>query len=224
MFFSLSIFGIGAQIEPIYQPSNFTTVQKELLFTRLYQIGALKFGSFKLKSGQISPIYFDLRVIVSYPDVLQQIADCMWKKLEGSLIKFDCICGVPYTALPIATAISLFHDKPMIMKRKEAKDYGTKKVLEGVFSPADTCLIVEDVITTGGSILETIEALEQEKIKVNHVIVCIDREQGGVKNVQQKGYTITALYTVSEILSFARNSGYITDEQYEDIQLYFRQN
>src|ERR1700735_2819427 len=72
---------------------------KDKLLSRLYEIGAVKSGSFKLKSGQISPIYFDLRVIISYPDVLQLMADCMWQQLqeEGRAADFDVICGVPYT-------------------------------------------------------------------------------------------------------------------------------
>jgi uridine monophosphate synthetase len=207
-----------------YQSSTKKADQKERLLIRLYQIGALKFGSFKLKSGQISPIYFDLRVIVSYPDVLQLMADCMWQLLDSTSAQFDFICGVPYTALPIATAMSLSYNKPMIMKRKEAKDYGTKKMLEGVFKAGDSCLIIEDVITTGGSILETAEALEQEDIKVNHIIVCINREQGGSENVQQKGYRVTSLYTVTEVLSLAHRSGFITDRQCADIMGYILHN
>ena len=139
-------------------------------------------------------------------------------------MQFDFICGVPYTALPIATSMSLSYNKPMIMKRKEAKGYGTKKMLEGVFKAGDSCLVIEDVITTGASILETVEALELEDIKVNHIIVCIDRQQGGTKNVEQKGYTVTALYTVTEVLSLAHNSGFITDEQYSSVMGYISQN
>ncbi len=213
-----------ARSEAYAQEQTQKSFQKEKLLTRLCQIGALKFGSFKLKSGQISPIYFDLRVIVSYPDVLQLMADCMWQTLDNGSAEFDFICGVPYTALPIATAMSLSYDKPMIMKRKEAKDYGTKKILEGVFKSGDSCLVIEDVITTGSSILETTQALEQEEINISHIIVCIDREQGGTKNVQQKGYTISALYTITEALDLARSSGFVNDEQYEDILKYIRAN
>src|SRR3989339_1614268 len=103
----------------------------ENLVLQLFEIGAVKFGSFELKSGIISPIYIDLRVIVSYPKVLGVVADLMWNKIAD--YDFDIICGVPYTALPMATAISLKYDKPMVMRRKEAKDYGTKKLLKDIF-------------------------------------------------------------------------------------------
>lgn len=203
---------------------------KDKLLGRLYEIGAVKSGSFKLKSGQISPIYFDLRVIVSYPDVLQLMADCMWQQLqeEGRTRDFDFVCGVPYTALPIATALSLTPKEPMIpmiMQRKEGpKDHGTGKRIEGVFKVGDTALVIEDVVTTGGSVLDTVKVLEQEGIKISHIIVCIDREQGGMKNVRQKGYTISALYTITEVLSRARAGGFISDEQYETSMRYVREN
>lgn len=101
----------------------------------LFKIGAIKLGSFQLKSGIISPIYIDLRVTVSYPKILQAIGEYIYENVQKSGSTYDLLCGVPYAALPIASSISLQHDKPMLIRRKEGpKGYGTKKSLEGVYT------------------------------------------------------------------------------------------
>src|SRR5258708_4770918 len=150
---------------------------QDILITSLYQIGAIQFGEFQLKSGQISSLYINLRKIISYPDLLRTISNRMWDALHDHA--FDVVCGVPYTALPIATCLSLEHNIPMVMRRKEKKDYGTKQTVEGVFTPGQQCLVIEDVITTGGSIIETADELEKSGLCITHVIALIDREQGG---------------------------------------------
>eukprot|EP00906_Rhabdomonas_costata_P034869 RCo049039 len=156
--------------------------QHEELVVRLFEINAVKFGQFKLKSGLISPIYLDLRVIVSFPDVLSLVAELVWEKAKG--LPVELLCGVPYTALPIATVVAVTHRLPMVMRRKEKKDYGTAVSVEGSFRAGQTVLVVEDVITSGASILETNTDLTAAGLRPTHCVVVVDREQGGRATVQ----------------------------------------
>jgi len=194
----------------------------ENLILKLFEINAVKFGEFKLKSGIMSPIYIDLRLTVSYPEILKMIAEEMWKKINH--LQFDLICGVPYTALPIATVISINHNKPMLMRRKEIKDYGTKKIIEGNFQSGQNCLIVEDLVTSGSSVFETVEPLEHEGLIITDIIVLLDREQGGRQHIQNKNYNLHAVITISELLSILLKNKKINEETFKKVQKFIKEN
>lgn len=194
----------------------------EKIVLKLNEIGAVKFGEFKLKSGILSPIYIDLRLLISYPKLLKEVVELFWQKIKG--LKFDLIIGVPYTALPIATAISFQEEIPMIIRRKEVKDYGTKKAIEGVFKKDQKCLIIDDLVTSGGSIFETIEPLEHEGLKVSDIIVLIDREQGGKKHLEEKGYQLHVLLTISEVLDILLTKEKIDQETYQKTIEFIKNN
>lgn len=192
------------------------------LIIKLNEIGAIKFGEFKLKSGIMSPVYIDLRVCVSYPEILKFVAEVMWQKVKD--LKFDLICGVPYTALPIATVISVNNNKPMIMRRKEVKDYGTRKAIEGYFKPGQTVLVVEDLVTSGSSVFETIAPLEHEGLKITDVVVLVDREQGGKKHIAEKGYTLHSALTISEVLKTLEKEGKLNGEIVSKVKKFIKAN
>jgi uridine monophosphate synthetase len=169
------------------------------LIHKLFEIGAIKFGTFTLKSGIISPIYIDLRITISDPRLLASIGSAMHDLVKNR--PFDLVCRVPYTALPIATAISLQHNIPMVLRRKEKKEYGTGKLIEGIFQKGQRCLVIEDVITSGKSIFETIEPLQQEGLVVEDIVVLVDREQGGARHLSDKGYRLHAVCTITSIVN-----------------------
>ena len=192
------------------------------LILKLHEINAIKFGEFKLKSGIMSPIYIDLRVTVSYPEVLKMVADAMWNKVKD--LNFDLLCGVPYTALPFATVISAKQDIPMVMRRKEVKDYGTRKTIEGYFEANQKCLIVEDLITSGSSIFETIEPLEHEGLKITDIVVLVDREQGGKKHIEDKGYNLYSVLTISQVLETLEAEDKLDSEMVNKVKEFIQDN
>ncbi|MBU4539449.1 MAG: orotate phosphoribosyltransferase [Weeksellaceae bacterium] len=195
---------------------------KKQFFLECYQLGIIKFGRFTLKSGIESPFYVDLRPLASDPKILKRLANYLLDMLP--LDNFDLICGVPYAALPMATAMSLESYLPLIIKRKEAKDYGTKKMIEGIYTKGQNCLLVEDVITSGKSLLETIPEIENEGISVSDIVVVLDRQQGGKEMLEDKGYRVHALFTISEVCKILKDEGHLSDDEVSRINDFLHGN
>ncbi|MBI5651437.1 MAG: orotate phosphoribosyltransferase [Chloroflexi bacterium] len=187
----------------------------EKLITELYEIGAIQFGKFKLKSGILSPIYLDLRILVSHPRVLRDAARALAEKLGA--LTFDRIAAIPYAALPIGAALALEMDRPLIYPRQMKKDYGTERVIEGTFNAGETAVVIDDVITTGASKFEAIAPLENARLRVRDVVVLVDREQGGAAEVAARGYTLHAVFTIREIMRVLKTSGAISEAQYREV-------
>lgn len=188
------------------------------LVLELYALEAIKFGSFTLKSGVQSPIYIDLRLLISYPALMKKLSIAVNKLI--STLHFDVLCGVPYAALPFATAVSLEGSHPMIMCRKEAKGHGTKKMIEGKFEKGQTCLLIEDVITSGASILETAAALTKEGLEITDAIVLLDREQGGKERLRQNGIQLYALISVLDLMKVLFFEKKITEETFKNVNAF----
>ncbi len=170
---------------------------EERLVLDLFAINAIKFGSFTLKSGVVSPFYFDLRLLVSYSYLLQLVSDVLWQKMQ--VLYFDVIIGVPYTGIPIATTIAIKQNQHMIFVRKEQKTHGTKQLIEGQFHKGQKALLVDDVITNGESKLETIQPLENAGLKVEDIVILVDRGQGGPEFLKKKGYRCHTVFQIEVI-------------------------
>jgi uridine monophosphate synthetase len=172
--------------------------EKQTLILDLHRIGALKFGEFKLKSGATSPFYIDLRSIISYPEIIKNIVSLL--KVELNDKQFDVLTGIPYTALPLAAQVSVEMDTPLVYQRKEVKAYGTGKLIEGHYEKGQTCLIIDDLITTGESKFEAAEGMEQAGLKVTDFVCLIDRSYNGAEILASKGYKLTSIITVEDML------------------------
>jgi uridine monophosphate synthetase len=164
----------------------------------LLSMGCIQFGEFTLKSGLVSPIYIDLRRLVTFPGWMTQVAAVYIQQL--SQLEFDRIAGLPYAALPIATAISLQGNYPLIYPRKDVKDYGTGMAIEGIYHPGETVVVIDDLATTGGSKFEAIEKLAEAGLNVRDVVVLIDRDSGAREALTEAGYRMHALLTLSQLL------------------------
>lgn len=194
--------------------------EREGLALKLQEIGAVKFGLFTLKSGLKSPIYVDLRILVSFPDVLRLVGRQLGNKAEG--LKFDCIAGIPFAAISIATAVSLEKNWRMVFPRKDVKDYGTKALVEGKFSAGETVLVIDDLITTGASKFEAIAPLEKSGLKVKDILVLIDREQGGGEELAKSGLRLHSVFGIWEVLEILHRHKKIEPELYNSAKEYFK--
>jgi uridine monophosphate synthetase len=185
------------------------------LILDLARIGAVRFGEFTLKSGKTSPVYIDLRLLASHPGVLSQVATAYAELLQW--LEFDCVAAIPYAAIPIGTAVSLQTGYPMVYPRKEVKDYGTKRAIEGVFAQGECAVVLDDLITTGGSKIEAIAPLQSAGLQVRDVVVLIDRESGGCKTLAQEGYRLHAVLTLRQILDVLAERGKISHERRQTV-------
>ena len=199
-----------------------TNYKLSSLADELLKAGCIKFGDFTLKSGLKSPIYIDLRRIISHPKLLADIAQAYLPLLSN--LQFSRIAGLPYAAIPIATAISLAGTFPMIYPRKEAKTYGTKAEIEGEYHAGETVVVIDDVATTGGSKFEAIEKLTGVGLLVKSVVVLVDRQSGAKESLEQAGYSMHAVLTISQLLDYWEKNGRVEKDKIEQTRKFLNES
>ena len=158
---------------------------------------AVKRGEFTLASGKKSDYYINIKEVYTKPEVLKEIAVKMAEIIEGK--KIDKIAGVAIGAIPIAVALSLQTGIPFVIVRKEKKNHGTSSKIEGEIKEGEKVVIVEDVTTTGGSVINAIEALRSLGCICKEALVVVDREEGAEENLKRKGVKLISLFKGIEL-------------------------
>jgi len=186
----------------------------------LVKMNIIQFGTFKLTSGKLSSYYVNLRIIPSFPDVFKEVADCYIYTLKNKLglASFDAICGIATSGLTFAAAIAYTLSKPLLYVRREKKEHGLAKVLEGVLYPGWRVLILDDLATTGESILTATRVVRSGGGRVEDAVVLIDRKEGAERALLNEGVRLHAFTDISELSELLFNAGLLDYEQIRAIR------
>lgn len=188
----------------------------------LVDANVVKFGEFTLASGAKSPIYVDLRIVPSFPEPFQLIADELAKAVKT--LDINVVAGAETAGIPYAAAIALKANLPMVYVRKQPKGYGTMSMIEGVLNKDDKVVLVDDLATGGYSKLRFIEGIQKAGALVNDVLIVLDREQGCKEALEEKGVTLHCLITLKELLKYMKSKELVTAEKYKEILRYLEEN
>jgi len=185
----------------------------------LNRIGALKFGAFKLTSGEVSPYYMDLRIVPSFPDAFRRICDLYVKLIcnDVGIDGFDRIAGIPTAGISFASIAAYHLKKPFVYVRTAEREHGRGRRVEGILLPGDRILLMDDLITKGGSILKAAESVRAEGGVVTDAVVLMDREESGKDNLAKDGMKLHYLLTTSELARKLHDLDAISEEQLNTI-------
>lgn len=190
----------------------------------IFESGLLKFGTFTLKSNLVSPFYLDFRKAQSHPLAFNAIVKAYSEMIADNDESSAFIAGVPEAATPIAGAVAFHTERPALQPRKVVKDHGTKSSVEGDFEAGDHVILLDDLITKGDSKIEAIKQVEDAGLVIEKFIVLVDREQGGLELVRSAGYDIQAGFSITSLITILKNQGKISEEAYNTIIDFIRNN
>ena len=191
----------------------------------LIKNNAIKFGDYILASGKKSPYYIDLRQTISSPITMDWIANSLTRIVLNEIgkDKIDKILGVPTAGVPFATLVSQKLGIPLIYYRQARKEHGVRKKVEGLLERNDRILIVDDLITTGESVIEASEVVRDQGGVVNEMVVLLDREQGGEANLHKARIVPHLLFRISDAMSWLHSVGLISHEVYQTLKNYIEE-
>jgi orotate phosphoribosyltransferase len=184
----------------------------------LLRTGSLRFGTFKLSSGILSSYYVDLRLVPSDPEGFRRVIEFYSSVVETSLAKrVQRLAGIPTAGIAYAAVLAFKLSKPFLYVRKEEKDHGRGRRIEGVLQPGDRVLVVDDVITTGKNVVEAVEAIRSEGGIVEDVLVLLDRQQGGEASMRMVDVKLHSYATMKRVAERLSARGMINEEQLKDV-------
>lgn len=185
----------------------------------LYKIGALKFGTFKLTDGKISPYYIDLRLVPSFPDAFHKICEFYVKLIESmtKIEKFTRIAGIPTAGLSFASVVAYHLNKSLIYPRPTQRRHGRERRVEGILMPGERVLLLDDLVTSGSSLLKAASAIRAEGGVVSDAMVLIDREEGGKERLARNNIELHRLLKAEEAANRLHSIGAITTIEFQTI-------
>jgi uridine monophosphate synthetase len=217
------IFGIDEIEKRVWEEEKLFLMKQVGIL--LIKNDAIKFGDYILTSGKRSPYYIDLRLTISSPITMDWIANSLTRIItnEISKDKIDKILGVPTAGVPFATVVSQKLGIPLIYYRQARKEHGVRKKIEGILERNDRVLIVDDLITTGESVIEAAEVVRDQGSVVNELVVLLDREQGGKERLRASRIEPHVLFKISDAMTWLHNVGLIEDKIYETVKKYIEE-
>lgn len=184
----------------------------------LLRTGSLKFGTFKLASGILSPYYVDLRLIPGDPEAFRRAISFYRAVIEPNLAKkIQRLAGIPTAGIAYAAVLAFDLSKPLLYVRKERKEHGRERRIEGLLQPGDKILVLDDVATTGTNIIEAVESIRAEGGVVEDAVVLLDREQGAEENLRKVGVKLHAFTTIRHVADKLLAIGTIDEAQHKEI-------
>ncbi|MEM2875234.1 MAG: orotate phosphoribosyltransferase [Candidatus Hadarchaeales archaeon] len=192
------------------------------LAVELARHGCILVGEFRLSSGLTSPYYIDLRAVPSHPELFDMVTDAYVDEIRESGERYDRISGIATAGVPIASLVAYKLGVPFLYVRKEERTHGTGSLVEGVLERGDVVLLLDDVATTGGSIVRAVSALRERGATVGSVLVMVDREQGAGDALSKIGVKLHSITTASKLVEELHLKGMVSKEDYERVMRYIR--
>jgi len=217
------IFGIE-EIERRVWEEEKTFLMKQVGIL-LIKNSAIKFGDYILASGKKSPYYIDLRLTISSPITMDWIGNALTRIVINEIgkDKIDKILGVPTAGVPFATVVSQKLAIPLIYYRQARKEHGVRKKIEGILDRNDRVLIIDDLITTGESVIESAEVVRDQGGVVNELVVLLDREQGGKERLRSSRIEPHVLFKISDAMEWLHTVGLIEDKIFDTVKRYIKE-